>query len=169
MRRADAGRGGRKIGFDTNHHMPSHIRGHGAEGERKQNPLCNKWVQHPIFHVRFETACSKPPFFPQEMADPSMSAPRMCEHTRGSGVGMSKSARLHSATALRICERSLIYAFHMCEPVLTCFQWGLMKHNTHANDGLMNMKRIIAIRYNSKFNFYDDKPFFRYFIMLNLP
>ena len=37
----------------------------------------------------------------------SASAPRMCEHTRGSGAGMSKSARLRSATAPRMCERSL--------------------------------------------------------------
>ena len=29
----------------------------------------------------------------------SASAPRMCEHTHGSGAGMSKSARLRSATA----------------------------------------------------------------------
>ena len=34
------------------------------------------------------------------------SAPRMCEHTRGSGAEMSKSACLHPATAPRICERS---------------------------------------------------------------
>ena len=31
----------------------------------------------------------------------------MCEHTSGSGAGISKSARLRSATAPRICERSL--------------------------------------------------------------
>ena len=43
---------------------------------------------------------------PQEMADPPASVPRMCEHTRGSGAGMSKSARLRSATAPRMCERS---------------------------------------------------------------
>ena len=45
---------------------------------------------------------------PQEMADPPASAPRMCEHTRGSGAGISKSARLRSATAPRMCERSFI-------------------------------------------------------------
>ena len=28
--------------------------------EREQNPLRKKWVQHPIFHVRFQTARSKP-------------------------------------------------------------------------------------------------------------
>ena len=57
---ADAGGGGRKIGFNTNHYMRSHIRVRGAEAEREQNPLRNKWVQHPIFRVRFETARSKP-------------------------------------------------------------------------------------------------------------
>ena len=60
MRGVDAGGGGRKIGFNTNHYMRSHIRGRGAEAERQQNPLRNKWVQHQIFHVRFETARSKP-------------------------------------------------------------------------------------------------------------
>ena len=52
--------GGWKIGFITNHYMRSHIRGGGAEAEREQNPLRNKWVQHPIFRVRFETARPKP-------------------------------------------------------------------------------------------------------------
>ena len=75
------------------------MHGRGAEAEREQNPLRKKWVQHPIFHVCFET-CS------QEMADPPASAPRMCEHNRGSGAGMSKSARLRSATTPRMCERS---------------------------------------------------------------
>ena len=42
------------------------------------------------------------------MADPPASAPRMCEHTRGSGAGISKSARLRSATAPRMCERSFM-------------------------------------------------------------
>ena len=58
--RAEAGGGGRKIGFNTNHYMRSHIRGRGAEKGREQNPLHKNWVQHPIFRVRFETARSKP-------------------------------------------------------------------------------------------------------------
>ena len=57
---ARAGGGGRKIGFNTNHHMCSHMRGRGVEAEREQNPLHKKWVQHPICRVRFETARSKP-------------------------------------------------------------------------------------------------------------
>ena len=40
------------------------------------------------------------------MADPPASAPRMCEHTRCSGAGISKSARLRSAIAPGMCERS---------------------------------------------------------------
>ena len=62
------------------------------------------------FNTQFAASASKPRapnhHCPQEMADPPASAPRMCEHTRGSGAGMSKSARLRSATALRMCERS---------------------------------------------------------------
>ena len=58
--RADAGGGGRKIGFNTNHYMRSHMRGRGAEAEREQKPLRKKWVQHPIYRARLETARSKP-------------------------------------------------------------------------------------------------------------
>ena len=105
MRGADVAGGGRKIGFNTNHYMHSHMRGHRAGAEREQNPLCNKWVQHPIF-----TSTSKPHALnhlcPQEMADPPASAPRMCEHIRGGGAGMSESTRLCSATVPRVCERS---------------------------------------------------------------
>ena len=101
MSGADAGWGGQKIGCNTNHYMRSHIRGHYM---RSQNPLRNKRVQHP-----FSASASKPHtpnhLCPQEMADPPASAPRMCEHTCGSEAGMSKSARLRSATIPRICER----------------------------------------------------------------
>ena len=51
---------GRKIGFNTNHYIWSHIRGRWEEAEQEQNPLHNKWLQHLIFHVRFETARFKP-------------------------------------------------------------------------------------------------------------
>ena len=71
------------------------MRGRGAEAERGQNLLRKKWVQRTPNH-----RC------PQEMADPPASAPGMCEHTRGSGAGMSKSTRLRSTTAPRMCERS---------------------------------------------------------------
>ena len=85
------------------------MRGRGAEAERGQNPLRKKWVQHPICRVRFETARSKPSLSLRNGRSArvhSASAPRMCEPTRGSGAGMSKSARLRSATAPRMCERS---------------------------------------------------------------
>ena len=48
MRREDAGGGGRKIGFNPNHYMHSHICGCGA--------VAKSIPQHPIFWVRFETA-----------------------------------------------------------------------------------------------------------------
>ena len=82
------------------------MRGRGAEAEREQNPLRKKWVQHSICRVRFETARSKPSLSSRNGRSAcvrSASAPR----PRGSGAGMSKSARLHSATAPRMCERSL--------------------------------------------------------------
>ena len=41
------------------------------------------------------------------------SAPRMYGHNRGSVTEMSKSARLRSATAPRICERSVKYLYHV--------------------------------------------------------
>ena len=109
--RAGAGGGGREIGFNTNHYMCSHMRGRRAEAEREQNPLHKKWVQLPICRVRFETACSKPSLSSRNGRSArtrSSSAPRMCEHTRGCGAGMSKSTRLRSATAPLMCERSFI-------------------------------------------------------------
>ena len=36
------------------------MRGRGAEAEREQKPIRKKWVQHPIYRARFETARSKP-------------------------------------------------------------------------------------------------------------
>ena len=64
-------------------------------------------------NTQFSASASKPHapnhLCPQEMADPPTSAPRMCEHTRGRGAEMSKSAHLRSATILRICERSFKY------------------------------------------------------------
>ena len=64
-------------------------------------------------NTQFSASASKPRapnhHCPQEMADPPAPAPRMCEHTRGSGAGISKSTRLRSATAPRMCERSLRY------------------------------------------------------------
>ena len=60
-------------------------------------------------NTQFSASASKPRapnhLCPQEMADPPASTPRMCEHTRGGRVGVSKSARLRSATAPRMCER----------------------------------------------------------------
>ena len=113
MRGADAGG---NIGFNANHYMCSHIRSRGAEPERDENPLRNKWVQHPIFHVCFEAACSKP----SEMADLPASTLRICEHTRGSVTGMSKSARLRSANTLHMCERTLPYHRDRMELNLIC-------------------------------------------------
>ena len=70
-------------------------------------------------NTQFAASASKPRapnhHCPQEMADPPASAPRMCEHTRGSGAGISKSARLRPATAPRMCERSLNIT--KCPPV----------------------------------------------------
>ena len=98
MRGVDTGWGGRKIGFNNNYYMRSHIRGCGAEAELEQNPLRNKRVQHPIFRVLFETAGSKP-----------SSSTRNGRSARVRGAGISKSALLRSATALHICELSFMY------------------------------------------------------------
>ena len=53
---------------------------------------------------------------------PARVRPRMCERTRGSAAGISKSARLRSATAPRMCERSFsvcVFLLHEV-PVQTC-------------------------------------------------
>ena len=85
--------------------MRSHIRDCGAEAERKQNRSTTNRS-----NTQFSASTSKPRapnhLCPQEMTDPPASAPRMCEHTRGGGAGMSKSVRLRSATAPRMCEHS---------------------------------------------------------------
>ena len=63
-------------------------------------------------NTQFSASASKPRapnhLCPQEMADPPTSATRMCEHTCGSGAGMSKSACLRCATAPHMCECSCI-------------------------------------------------------------
>ena len=66
------------------------------------------------FNTQFAASTTKPRapnhHCPQEMADPPASAPRMCQHTRCSAAGMSKSTRLRSTTAPRMCERSFTHA-----------------------------------------------------------
>ena len=56
--RTRAGAGGKLA--STQIIMRSHMRGRGAGAEREQKPLRKKWVQHPIYRTRFETARSKP-------------------------------------------------------------------------------------------------------------
>ena len=81
-----------------------------AVSERRRSGSKNRSARNGS-NTQFTASASKPRapnhHCPQEMADPPASAPRMCEHTRGSGAGISKSARLRSATAPRMCERSL--------------------------------------------------------------
>ena len=66
-------------------------------------PLRNRALQTIIVLKKWQIRSPRP------LRVRSASAPRMCEHTRGSGAGMSKSARLRSVTAPRMCERSLWY------------------------------------------------------------
>ena len=73
------------------------------------------------FYVSASQPCAPNHHCPQEMADPPTSAPRMCEHTRGSRAGNVKSARLHSATAPRICERSFMASLGITSRVQQCF------------------------------------------------
>ena len=81
-----------------------------AVAERRRGGSKNRSARNGS-NTQFTAPASKPRapnhHCPQEMADPPASAPRMCEHTRGSGAGISKSARLRSATAPRMYERSL--------------------------------------------------------------
>ena len=74
------------------------MRGRGVEAEREQKPLRKKWVQHPIYRARLETARSKPSLSSRngrsarvfvnipavaerEYQNPPASAPRMCERS----------------------------------------------------------------------------------------
>ena len=80
-----------------------------AVAERRRSGSKNRSARNGS-NTQFTAPASKPRtpnhHCPQEMADPPSSAPRMCEHTHGSGAGISKSARLRSAP--RMCERSFL-------------------------------------------------------------
>ena len=88
-------------------HKSLHVFTHSAERRRSGSKILPATNGS---NTQFSASASKPRapshLCPQEMADPPASAPRICEHTRCSGAGMSKSDRLRSATAPRICERS---------------------------------------------------------------
>ena len=105
MREAETGGGGRKIGFNKNHYkVHTYAVAERRRGGSKIRSATNR------SNIQFSASVSKPRtpnhLCPQEMAHPSASAPRMCEHTRRSGAARSKSARFRSATAPRIFERS---------------------------------------------------------------
>ena len=108
MRGADEGGGGRKIGFNTNHYMRSHMGGRRAEAEWEQNPLRNKWVQHPIFRLRFETAHSKPSLSSRNGRPALVRSEYVWTYPRKRSRNVKiRSARLRSATTQRICEHSI--------------------------------------------------------------
>ena len=107
MRGADEG-GGPKIGFNTNHYMRSHMGGRRAEVEWEQNPLRNKWVQHPIFRLRFETAHSKPSLSSRNGRPALVRSEYVWTYPRQRSRNVKiRSARLRSATTLHICEHSI--------------------------------------------------------------
>ena len=105
--RADAGGGGRKIGFITNHYMRSHMRGRGTGAKsapQEMGPTPN--FPRPLRNSALQTiiVLKKWQIRPRPL--------HVCvNNTPGSGAGMSKSARLRSATAPRMCERSLRQLF----------------------------------------------------------
>ena len=88
-----------------------------AVAERRRSGCKNRSARNGS-NTQFTAPASKPRapnhHCPQEMADPPASAPGMCEHTRGNRAGISKSARLRSATAPRMCERSLSDRSTLC-------------------------------------------------------
>ena len=88
-----------------------------AVAERRRSGSKNRSARNGS-NTQFTAPASKPRapnhHCPQEMTDPPASTPRMCEHTRGSGAGISKSARRRSATAPRMCKRSLRLMQHHC-------------------------------------------------------
>ena len=78
----------------------------GGAGAKSAPQHPKNWVYFPL-QLRNHVLQTIFSFCPQEMADPPASAPPMCEHTCGNGAGMSKSTRLRSSTAPRICERNI--------------------------------------------------------------
>ena len=111
MHGVDAGRGGWKIGFNTNpcmwYDMCSDGDGVGT------NLLCMEWVQYPIFCIRLKL-CTPNLLLPSMILQILMPAYHVCVNIREiTGAGMSKSARLRSATNPDMCERRLTHLPHV--------------------------------------------------------
>ena len=101
---AEVGRGGRKIGFNKNHYMRSHIHSRRDGAGAKSSP--QGIGPTPNFLHPLQNCVHKSTFSITGIADLPASLLRMCEHTHGNGEGMSNSACLHSATTPRIRERN---------------------------------------------------------------
>ena len=106
---------GWKIGFNTNHYMRSHIRGRGVEVEQEQNPLHNKWVPHPIFRVRFETARSK-----ASLSSRNGRCAKAQREWQNVPVSAPQLLRAYVNVALCFCHVWCIHSFSQ-PPVHLCF------------------------------------------------
>ena len=127
---AEVGGGWQKIGFNTNHSMSSHKRGCWAEAA-KSNP------QQYGSNTQFSGSVLKqqaPNYLcPPKMADPPAPALYICEHICNNGAGISKSARLRSATALRMCECTFNQFFSHAKLVIWIINDYLYKMYPHIN------------------------------------
>ena len=91
-----------------------------------QNLLCNKWVQHPIFPVHFETAHPKTYFCPHTHGRSAQGAPpSICLCVNKPTVEQreyKKFACVCPATTLRICERTFTFYVHTEFQYITSFR-----------------------------------------------
>ena len=120
----EEGEGRQEFGFNADHYMCSHIRGHGVEMRRAQNPLERRWNKiHSVTNgsnTHFSSPASKPHtpnhFCPHQNGRSTASQLRVWIYPSDSTTGMSKSTRSHSTTALRMCE----CVFKLLTAIVTC-------------------------------------------------
>ena len=127
-----------------------------------QNLLCNKWVRHPIFPVRFETAHRKTYFCPHTHGRSAQGAPpSICLCVNKPTVEQQeykKSARFCPATTSRICECTFTFYVHTEFQYITSFWhicWTLSSNCSTGFQTWHASKKIVSVISN-KFPFIKD-------------
>ena len=117
-----------------------------------QNLLCNKWVRHPIFPVRFETAHPKTYFCPHTHGrSPQGAPPSICLCVNKPTVEQreyKKSARVCPATTSRICECTFTFYVHTEFQYITSFRhicWTFSSNISLDFKPGMHLKKLLAL------------------------
>ena len=128
-----------------------------------QNLLCNKWVRHPIFPVRFETAHPKTYFCPHTHGRSAQGAPpsiSLCVNKPTvEQREYKKSACVCPATTSHICERTFTFYVHAEFQYITSVRhiyicWALSSNCLTGFQTWHASKKIVGVISN-KFPFKD--------------